>query len=237
MGVQVKEARIWGGIHYRNSCDVGEAAGRNLADYVLDNFLRPATPLTITNQPADQISIAGSNATFTVGATGTPPLSYQWRYYSASTTFTNIPFETNVTLVLTNVQPVSGRFAVTVSDSFGSILSRLAKLTVNLPPSITNQPSSHTAVAGESDTLGVQAGGTPPLSYEWYFNGLPLNGATSTHVTFASVQPSNAGNYQVIITNLYGAATSLVATLTMVPGATFAKITNGPIATDHRPVP
>jgi hypothetical protein len=38
---QVKEARIWAGIHYRNSCNVGEAAGLALADYVLDNFLLP----------------------------------------------------------------------------------------------------------------------------------------------------------------------------------------------------
>ncbi len=36
---QVKEARIWAGIHYRNSCDVGEAVGLRIADYVLDHFL------------------------------------------------------------------------------------------------------------------------------------------------------------------------------------------------------
>src|SRR2546422_329366 len=38
---QVKEARIWAGIHYRNSCNVGEAVGLQIADYVLDNFLLP----------------------------------------------------------------------------------------------------------------------------------------------------------------------------------------------------
>jgi hypothetical protein len=38
---QVKEARIWAGIHFRNSCNVGEAQGLALADYVLDNFLLP----------------------------------------------------------------------------------------------------------------------------------------------------------------------------------------------------
>jgi len=40
-GVQAKEARIWAGIHYRNSCDVGEVVGLNIANYVVDNFLRP----------------------------------------------------------------------------------------------------------------------------------------------------------------------------------------------------
>jgi len=38
---QVKEARIWAGIHYRNSCNVGEAVGLAIADYVLDHFLLP----------------------------------------------------------------------------------------------------------------------------------------------------------------------------------------------------
>jgi hypothetical protein len=38
---QVKEARIWAGIHYRTSCDVGQEIGREVADYALDGFLRP----------------------------------------------------------------------------------------------------------------------------------------------------------------------------------------------------
>ena len=38
---QVKEARIWAGIHFRNSCNVGETQGISLADYVVDNFLVP----------------------------------------------------------------------------------------------------------------------------------------------------------------------------------------------------
>ena len=38
---QVKEARIWGGIHFRNSCELGGAMGQAIADYVLDNFLLP----------------------------------------------------------------------------------------------------------------------------------------------------------------------------------------------------
>ncbi len=38
---QVKEARIWAGIHYRNSVNVGEQVGELIADYVVDNFLLP----------------------------------------------------------------------------------------------------------------------------------------------------------------------------------------------------
>jgi hypothetical protein len=38
---QAGEARIWAGIHYRHSCDVGQSVGHAVADYVLDNFLLP----------------------------------------------------------------------------------------------------------------------------------------------------------------------------------------------------
>ena len=38
---QVKEARIWAGIHFRNSCEVGEATGRAIAEYVMSNYLLP----------------------------------------------------------------------------------------------------------------------------------------------------------------------------------------------------
>lgn len=38
---QAGEARIWAGIHYRHSCDVGQTVGRTVADYILDNFLLP----------------------------------------------------------------------------------------------------------------------------------------------------------------------------------------------------
>lgn len=41
VAAQAKEARIWAGIHYRNSCDVGEAVGQQIASFILDNFLRP----------------------------------------------------------------------------------------------------------------------------------------------------------------------------------------------------
>lgn len=38
---EVKEARIWAGIHYRNSCNTGQAVGTAIADYIVGNFLLP----------------------------------------------------------------------------------------------------------------------------------------------------------------------------------------------------
>jgi hypothetical protein len=189
-----------------------------------------------TQQPQDQIALGGGTATFTVAATGTPPLSYQWLRYTNSSQYGPIPGATSATLTLTDVQPTSHRFAVVVTDGFGASVTStpLARLLVFFAPSITNQPSSHTTVEGESETLSVLVGGTAPLAYQWYFNGQPVGGATSANITIASVQSSNAGNYHVIITNLYGAATSQVATLTIVPPTFFERVTHGPVATTPR---
>ncbi len=38
---EVKYARMWGGMHYRNSVNVGGSMGVTIADYIFSNFLRP----------------------------------------------------------------------------------------------------------------------------------------------------------------------------------------------------
>src|SRR5689334_20897641 len=98
----------------------------------------------ISKQPQHQTNVAGTTAMFAVAATGTPPLSYQWRsYISTGASFTNIPFGTGATLVLSNVQPTIRLFAVVVTDSGGLSVtsSPPATLTVLVPPTITVQPA------------------------------------------------------------------------------------------------
>ena len=70
----------------------------------------------ITQQPRSQTNLAGTTATFAVAATGAEPLRYQWRSYVNAASFTNLPFGTEATLVLSNVQPTTRQFAVVVSD-------------------------------------------------------------------------------------------------------------------------
>lgn len=61
--------------------------------------------------------------------------------------------------------------------------------------------------------MSVAVGGTPPLSYQWFFNGAPLANATSSALTLSGVTTNQAGVYAVEVTNLYGAALSSNATL------------------------
>ena len=83
-------------------------------------------PPSITMQPASCTNVAGTSAAFTVTATGTPPLSYQWSFNE-----TNISGATNTMLTLTNIQfSQAGNYAALVTNAYGSVLSSNAMLTV-----------------------------------------------------------------------------------------------------------
>ena len=92
-------------------------------------FLAPLTPPEITDQPRGQIVGAGQDATFTVSATGTEPLRYQWRYNG-----TGIPGATTNGYTRTNVRPSdAGSYSVVVSNVAGSVTSAAAVLSVVRP--------------------------------------------------------------------------------------------------------
>lgn len=80
-------------------------------------------------------------------------------------------------------------------------------------PSIVTQPQGQAVASGTPVNLGVIARGMPALSYQWYFNGLPIGGASSNLLTLNSVAVNNEGDYLCVITNNYGSVTSQVATL------------------------
>jgi hypothetical protein len=84
------------------------------------------------------------------------------------------------------------------------------------PPSITAQPASATAGLLDPATFSVGAAGSRPFTYQWRFNGQPLNGATAASFTVASASGSDAGSYDVIVANASGSVTSAVATLAVV---------------------
>jgi hypothetical protein len=83
-------------------------------------------------------------------------------------------------------------------------------------PLVTMSPRS-IAVAGPGDSivLSAYAIGVPPLSLQWRLNGNNIPGATNLSYAIPSVTLANNGNYVLVVTNVYGATTSLVATVTV----------------------
>ncbi|HXJ58477.1 MAG TPA: immunoglobulin domain-containing protein, partial [Verrucomicrobiae bacterium] len=83
-------------------------------------------PPTITAQPTNQFVDVGATAIFTVQASGTAPLIYQWRINDA-----NIPGKTNGVLLFANVSYTNaGGYMVLITNAAGSVTSRVATLSV-----------------------------------------------------------------------------------------------------------
>jgi hypothetical protein len=82
-------------------------------------------------------------------------------------------------------------------------------------PAIYSQPTNQTVSVGGVANFSVAASGTPPLSYQWSFEGTNIMGATNTLLTLGNVQLCQAGNYTVLVTNLYGSILSSNAMLTL----------------------
>jgi hypothetical protein len=102
-----------------------------------------------------------------------------------------------------------------VSNQYGSVLSSNAVLTVLAPPAITTQPTNQTVYIGSTASFSVVASGTLPLSYQWKFNTTNLVGATNATLWLTNIQPNQAGNYAVLVSNLYGSVLSSNAVLTV----------------------
>lgn len=170
-------------------------------------------PPSIFRQPRSQTVDADTTAVLKVAATGATPLRYQWRKDDA-----NLIGQTNATLTLNNVTTNDvGAYSVVVTNRAGSITSVVATLTVVRDPVITTQPQSQAISIRSAAFFTVDARGAPPLSFHWQFNGVDIIQATNSALLVLNVQSNSAGNYTVMVTNTYGAVTSAVATLTVMP--------------------
>lgn len=91
-----------------------------------------------------------------------------------------------------------------------------APLVTGTAPVITNEPVSQSVSQGGDATFTVGADGTLPLSYQWRFNQANIPGATSASYTRSNVQPTQVGNYSVIVSNTAGFTISTDATLNLI---------------------
>jgi uncharacterized repeat protein (TIGR03803 family) len=168
----------------------------------------------IVSQPMNEIVGAGAQAVFAVTAGGGQPLSYQWFDGSNS-----ILHATNSTLVLSSVNDSNaGTYYVVVSNFSSSVTSSPVTLTIVDAPTFVSQASltNSTILAGGSNIYSVTIGGTAPFSYQWSFNSNAIANANSASYTVSNATSLQAGSYQVVVSNMAGAITSMVAVLTVI---------------------
>jgi sugar lactone lactonase YvrE len=170
-----------------------------------------ATAPTISAQPQNATVNAGDSATFSVTASGTSPLSYQWMQGGKA-----ISGATSSTYTIANAtaQDSGAQFSAAVSNSAGSVTSSSATLTVVSPPTISAQPQNATVGDGNAVTFSVTATATAALSYQWLENGSPVSGATGSSYTISSTTlPDSGSTFTVKVSDSAGSTTSTAATL------------------------
>jgi exopolysaccharide biosynthesis protein len=87
----------------------------------------------------------------------------------------------------------------------------------SLVPVIVTQPTNQTVPSLQSATFSVAAAGSPPLYYQWRFNGTNLSAATAASYTIMAIQPADAGSYSVVVSNAFGLVVSSNAGLSVIP--------------------
>ncbi len=193
-----------------------------------------AAPPTISGiSPSSVTTNAGNLVTFTVTASGAPPLGYQWLKETGSGT-NLIAGATTSTLTLPAVLTADAASyqAVVTNSSLTGATSDVVSLTVVDDPHIAAQPANTFGLLNGTVQFLVSAIGTPPISYRWYFtdgsgnvvapvtdghstaSGLAVvSGANASTLTIANLQLPDPTNVLVVISNVYGIQTSSVASL------------------------
>jgi hypothetical protein len=115
-------------------------------------------------------------------------------------TVTSVNFNTDHILIQSvHPQHVAGEF-----NHAGNISGAI----ITDKPVVTMSPHQTLSLAGDTVQINPYVIGVTPLSYQWRLNGVPIPGGTSSNYTVTSVSMANIGSYDLVVTNLYGAATS-----------------------------
>ena len=173
---------------------------------------------TIATQPASLTVTAPQPAAFSVLASGTAPLQYQWKKDGAILG-TNAAALSLATTATTD----AGSYTVTVSNAGGSVTSQAALLTVNpaqSAPVFTLQPVDLTLTEGQNGQFAVAVSGLPTPVLEWQvsvnngaWSGFGLT--TLVYDVLGATVADSGRRYRVVASSSAGTATSNTATLTV----------------------
>jgi predicted alpha-1,6-mannanase (GH76 family) len=203
------------------------AGNQSTGIFAVSGTIMPA-PANIVQQPQSVTNNQPSvGATFSVVASGVSPLACQW-YYSAtgnSGTYAPLAAQTNASLTLNPTLQTNnaGSFFVVITNVYGAVTSSVVTLTVYRAPVITQQPAPTNLCrfTGTTNIWSVTANAALPVNYYWQMNGTAIPSATNFTCQLVNLQTTNSGNYTVIISNAFGAVTSSIVSLAVVPAPTY----------------
>ena len=125
---------------------------------------------------------------------------------------------TTETLTITGVTPAdAGQYRLTASNPYGNAATAAATIAVQIPPAITQQPESVDGIEGDPITLSISATGLPAPTFQWFKNGVALDGQTASTLEFPALKASDAGSYHVVVSNPAASVASAPAVVTFQP--------------------
>lgn len=188
-------------------------------DLQFNSTVAAGTAATIDTDPASTSACPGTSVSFTVTATGSATITYQWQKNGV-----NISGATSSTYTIASVTASdAATYRCIVTNSYGTDTSNGAVLTVNAATTITSQPASVNVYEGDDVTLTVGASGGS-LTYQWkknnvnISNGGNISGATSATLQILNVTSADFGTYSCVVTGTCGSVTSNGAVLTVLTG-------------------
>jgi hypothetical protein len=177
----------------------------------------PLPPAFASVPPATDVAYPGGSVTLSASVEGSVPLTNQW--YSNSVLLAG---QTNAYLTLNNLTSGTNTYVLKVSNAYGSTNTAGTLVEVAAgsgPPTLLKDVSPLTNWIYETLPISysVSVSGSTPITYQWWFDGQSLSGATSSSYSIASLAASNAGSYYCAISNPISSIVSSTAILNVVP--------------------
>ncbi|HZV35426.1 MAG TPA: immunoglobulin domain-containing protein [Verrucomicrobiae bacterium] len=176
--------------------------------------ISPAAPPLITSIVPNTGSTNGGDTVMIIGTNFEMGATVNFGLFAA--TSVNVTNATNI--IVTTPAEVAGAVDVIVTNTDGQSFDFTNGFTFvvpNQPAQIVSGPTNQTVSPGGNANFAATASGTSPLFYQWLFNTGALSGATNSNLALANVQAPNAGFYQLVVSNAFGASTSSIATLSV----------------------
>jgi hypothetical protein len=179
----------------------------------------------ITKEPVSQSVVEGGEATFEAAASGTPTPSVEWEQSTdGGSTWTVVSSAETLKIADVKVSETGDEYRAKFKNSAGEATTAAATLTVAVPPTVTTQPTSQSALEGGEAVFAAEASGTPTPTVQWYESvdggstWAELALETSTNLKVVATSTSQSGDeYKAVFTNSAGKAESSAAVLTVEP--------------------
>jgi len=170
-------------------------------------------PPAIARQPADVVGTLGLKATLSISATGTPSLGFAWTRAGDTAILSRDSLLTLGPLALSD----SNSYQCRVTNLYGSVDSRVAKLSVVQAATIVREPADITVSPGRRAFFVVGVAGALPRTYAWRRKGSSAIIGTDTVLVIDTAKlADNGAIYTFTVSNAYGADTSRGAKLSVV---------------------